>query len=40
MHRHVAVLAVNSQYEDLNEDDRFTSTASDVTFKLSYTFRF
>ncbi len=35
-----AVLAVNSQYEDFNEDGRFTSVASDVTAKLSYTFRF
>jgi hypothetical protein len=35
-----AVLAVNSQYEDFDEDDRFRSYASDVTLKLSYTFRF
>jgi hypothetical protein len=34
------VLAVNSNYEDFDGDDRFTSFASDVTFKLSYTFRF
>jgi hypothetical protein len=34
------VLAVNSQYEDFNEDDRFRSYASDLTVKLSYTFRF
>jgi hypothetical protein len=35
-----AVLAVNSQYEDFDRDDRFESLASDVTVKLSYTFRF
>ena len=34
------VLAVNSNYEDFDGDDRFQSFASDVTFKLSYTFRF
>jgi hypothetical protein len=35
-----AVLAVNSQYEDFDGDDRFRSYASDLTAKLSYTFRF
>ena len=34
------VLAVNSNYEDFDGDDRFRSFASDLTFKLSYTFRF
>ena len=35
-----AVLAVNSQHEDFDEDGRFRSYASDLTLKLSYTFRF
>jgi hypothetical protein len=34
------VLAVNSQYEDFDQDDRFRSASSDLTFKLSYTFRY
>ncbi len=35
-----AVLAVNSQQEDFDRDGKFRSYTSDVTLKLSYTFRF
>ena len=34
------VLAINSQMEDFDRDGRFHSYTSDLTFKLSYTFRF
>ena len=34
------VLAVNSQQEDFDRDGRFRSYTSDLTLKLSYTFRF
>jgi Domain of unknown function (DUF5916) len=34
------VLAVNSQYEDFDGDRTFRSYTSDLTLKLSYTFRF
>jgi len=34
------VLAVNTGYEDFDEDDRFRSYSRDLTFKLNYTFRF
>ena len=34
------VLAVNSQFEDFDESRHFRSLSNDLTFKLSYTFRF
>ncbi len=34
------VLAINSQMEDFDQDGRFRSYTSDLTFKASYTFRF
>ena len=34
------VLAVNSQYEDFDESGNFHSLSSDLTLKLSHTFRF
>jgi hypothetical protein len=34
------VLAINSQLEDFDQDDRFRSYTSDLTLKLSHTFRF
>ena len=34
------VLAINTQQEDFDRDGRFRSFASDLTLKLSYTFRF
>ena len=35
-----AVLVLNRQLEDLDRDNRFASYYSELTFKLSYTFRF
>jgi hypothetical protein len=35
-----AVLVVNSQFEDFDRDRSFRTLSSDLTFKLSYTFRF
>ncbi len=35
-----AVLAVNTLREDFDRDGRFRSFASDLTLKMSYTFRF
>jgi hypothetical protein len=34
------VLAVNTIREDFDRDGRFRSFASDLTLKLSYTFRY
>jgi len=34
------VLAINSQFEDFDRDRNFQSYTSDLTLKLSYTFRF
>ncbi len=34
------MLAFNTQQEDFDRDGRFRSYTSDVTIKLSYTFRY
>jgi hypothetical protein len=35
-----AILVINREFADYTRDRTFTSVTGDITFKLSYTFRF